>query len=100
MQHAGVVSAREMAVLRPGLDRVREKVNITSMRQTTREEDIAYSLLGIFNGPIPVMYGDGVQAVSRFLEHARVTSRLLLGLGPQVTTIAAHPSISESTTNS
>jgi hypothetical protein len=98
MQQARVVSAQEMAVLRPGLDRVREKVNITSMRQTTRE-DIAYSLLGIFNGPIPVMYGDGVQAVSRLLEHVPVTS-LLLGLGPQVTTIAAHPSMSESTTNS
>ncbi|KAF8547427.1 hypothetical protein OG21DRAFT_1367944, partial [Imleria badia] len=40
-----------------------------SMRQTTREEDIAYCLFGIFNVAIPVIYGEGEQAVGRLLEY-------------------------------
>jgi hypothetical protein len=32
-------------------------------------EDIAYSLLGIFNVAIPVIYGEGDRAVGRLLEH-------------------------------
>ncbi|KAI9457905.1 hypothetical protein HD554DRAFT_2042200 [Boletus coccyginus] len=38
-------------------------------RRTTREEDIAYSLFGIFKVPIPVIYGEGNQAVGRLLEY-------------------------------
>lgn len=59
-----------MAIHRPGLDRVREKLYVASMCQTTREEDIAYSLpvLGIFNFPIPIMYGERDYAVDRLLE--------------------------------
>ena len=69
MQQATGVSAQEMAVLRPGLDRVREKLYLASMRETTLPEDIAYSLLGIFNITIPVIYGEGDRAVGRLLEH-------------------------------
>ena len=39
------------------------------MRQTTREEDIAYSLFGIFKVAIPVIYGEGNQAIGRLLEY-------------------------------
>ena len=69
MQQATGVSADELAVLRPGLDRVREKLHLASMRQTTLVEDIAYSLLGIFNVAIPVIYGEGDRAIGRLLEH-------------------------------
>jgi len=47
---------------------VREKLYLASRRQTTREEDIAYSLFGIFNVAIPVKYGEGDHAVGRLLE--------------------------------
>jgi len=68
MEYSGV-SAPELAVLRPGLERVREKLFLASMRRTTLVEDIAYSLLGIFNVAIPVIYGEGDRAVGRLLEH-------------------------------
>ena len=58
-----------MAVLRPGLDRVREKLYLASVRQTTLVEDAAYSLFGISNVAIPAIYGEGNRAVGRFLEH-------------------------------
>ncbi|KAI9567133.1 hypothetical protein HD554DRAFT_1027555 [Boletus coccyginus] len=69
MEQATNFATQELATLQPGLDRAREKLYLASMRQTTREEDIAYSLFGIFNVAIPVMYGEGNQAVGRLLEH-------------------------------
>ena len=69
MEQVSGVSAQELAALRPGLERVREKLFLASMRRTTLVEDIAYSLLGIFNVAIPVIYGEGNRAVGRFLEH-------------------------------
>ena len=69
MQQATGVSAQELAILRPGLERVREKLYLASTRRTTLMEDMAYSLLGIFNVAIPVIYGEGNRAVGRLLEH-------------------------------
>ena len=63
------VSSEQVAVLQPGLDRVREKLYLASTRETTLVEDIAYSLLGVLNAPIPVMYGEGTRAVGRLLEY-------------------------------
>ncbi|KAI8631285.1 HET-domain-containing protein [Xylariaceae sp. FL1651] len=37
-------------------------------RSTTREEDIAYSLLGIFNINMPLLYGEGKKAFKRLQE--------------------------------
>ena len=38
-------------------------------RQTTREEDMAYSLLGIFDVHMPLIYGEGrTNAVGRLQE--------------------------------
>ncbi|KAI9455058.1 hypothetical protein HD554DRAFT_299377 [Boletus coccyginus] len=69
MEQAMNFTTHELATLEPGLDRVREKLYLASRRQTTREEDVAYSLFGIFSVPIPVIYGEGNQAVSRLLEY-------------------------------
>ncbi|KAF8546701.1 hypothetical protein OG21DRAFT_1527654 [Imleria badia] len=68
MEQPSGISSQEL-VLRPGLQRVREKLLLASMRQTTLVEDIAYLLLGIFDVSIPVIYGEGNRAVGRFLEH-------------------------------
>ena len=60
----------ELAVpFQPGLERVREKLSVASMRQATLVEDVAYSLLGIFNVAIPVIYGEGNRAIGRLLEN-------------------------------
>jgi hypothetical protein len=69
MEQAMKFARQELSTLQPGLDRVREKLYLASMRQTTREEDIAYSLFGIFNVAIPVIYGEGSHAVGRLLEY-------------------------------
>ena len=69
MQQATGVLAEQMAVLRPGLDRVREKLFLASERHTTLVEDTAYSLFGIFNVAIPAIYGEGNRAIGRLLEH-------------------------------
>ena len=45
-------------------------------RQTTREEDKAYSLFGIFDIQIPVLYGEGRnKALERLLEEINKPSR-------------------------
>ena len=69
MEQAMNFGTRELAALQPGLEMAREKLYLASMRQTTREEDIAYCLFGIFNVALPVIYGEGNQAVGRLLEY-------------------------------
>lgn len=44
---------------------VAERMSWASRRETTREEDIAYCLLGIFDVNIPLLYGEGTQAFQR-----------------------------------
>ena len=39
-------------------------------RQTTREEDIVYSLLGIFDVYMPLIYGEGRENAVRRLREA------------------------------
>jgi heterokaryon incompatibility protein (HET) len=44
---------------------VEERMSWTKTRQTKREEDRAYSLLGIFGVCIPLIYGEGADAFHR-----------------------------------
>jgi hypothetical protein len=74
MEQAMNFATEELATLQPGLERVREKLYLASMRQTTREEDIAYSLFGILNVALPVIYGEGNQAIGRLLEYVLTRS--------------------------
>jgi len=39
-----------------------------SSRQTTRPEDLAYSLLGILGVHMPLLYGEGKRAFKRLQE--------------------------------
>ncbi|KAF9232390.1 heterokaryon incompatibility protein-domain-containing protein, partial [Melanogaster broomeanus] len=45
-----------------------EKMSWASKRQTTRVEDIAYSLFGIFDISMPIAYGEGKRAFYRLCE--------------------------------
>ena len=47
---------------------VAQKFSWASKRQTTREEDIAYCLMGLFNVYMPLLYGEGSQAFIRLQE--------------------------------
>ncbi|KAF8547583.1 hypothetical protein OG21DRAFT_1424542, partial [Imleria badia] len=69
MEQAMNFATQELATLQPGLEMAREKLYLASKRQTTRQEDIAYCLFGIFNVALPVIYGEGNQAVGRLLEY-------------------------------
>ena len=74
MEEVTGVSARALMALRPGLDDIREKLRLASTRQTTRVEDAAYSLLGIFSMSLPVVYGEGDKALGRFLAQLLTSS--------------------------
>src|SRR5882762_2725170 len=45
---------------------IRMKLNWASDRTTTRVEDMAYSLMGIFDMQLTIMYGEGEKAFFRF----------------------------------
>ncbi|KAI1804650.1 hypothetical protein F4811DRAFT_570897 [Daldinia bambusicola] len=44
------------------------KMSWAANRSTTREEDIAYSLMGIFDINMPLLYGEGTKAFKRLQE--------------------------------
>lgn len=54
-------SRRELILSAP----VAERMSWASSRETTKEEDMAYCLLGIFDVNIPLLYGEGGQAFQR-----------------------------------
>ncbi|KAI6017148.1 hypothetical protein EDC04DRAFT_3144408 [Pisolithus marmoratus] len=47
---------------------VREKLRLASTRNVTVEEDVAYSLIGIFKSDIRPHYGEGADALGHLLE--------------------------------
>lgn len=47
---------------------VEERMSWAKNRQTTREEDAAYSLMGLFDVYMPVIYGEGREHALRRLE--------------------------------
>ncbi|TBU23924.1 heterokaryon incompatibility protein-domain-containing protein, partial [Dichomitus squalens] len=47
---------------------VAQRLSWAAERETTREEDRAYSLLGIFNINMPTLYGEGARAFRRLQE--------------------------------
>ncbi|KAK1829407.1 HET-domain-containing protein, partial [Podospora conica] len=53
---------------------VAERMSWASHRKTTRIEDQAYSLLGIFNVNIPLIYGEGGHAFQRLQEEIMKTT--------------------------
>jgi uncharacterized protein involved in tolerance to divalent cations len=54
---------------------VADRMSWAARRETTREEDAAYCLLGIFEIHIPIMYGEGKQnALARLQREIRILS--------------------------
>ena len=70
MEEVTRVAAQQLMALRPGLTNIREKLCLASTRQTTRVEDAAYSLLGIFSVTgIPAIYGEGERSLGHLLAN-------------------------------
>ena len=73
MQVTGITS-EHLSSFHPGVDDARARLQWASTRCTTRTEDIAYSLFGVFGFHLPVLYGENADnAVGRLL--AEVISR-------------------------
>ena len=53
---------------KPGTASIAAKMSWMSRRQTTRLEDIAYSLLGLFDVYMPLIYGEGSNAFIRLQQ--------------------------------
>lgn len=53
---------------------VANRMHWASKRQTTRVEDIAYCLLGIFDVNMPLLYGEGMRAFERLQEQILSTT--------------------------
>lgn len=53
---------------------VAQKMSWASKRQTTRVEDIAYCLMGLFGVNMPMLYGEGERAFGRLQEEIMKTS--------------------------
>ncbi|KAJ8586318.1 hypothetical protein M405DRAFT_361538, partial [Rhizopogon salebrosus TDB-379] len=63
------IDSRALITFHPGERSAREKLRWVSGRVTTKQEDIAYSLFGIFGVNLPLMYGEKKQnALGRLLQ--------------------------------
>ena len=69
------IDVNELLSLRPGSENVRQKLRLASTRFATKQEDVAYSLFGIFDVSIPVTYGEGQRrALGRLLQEVLTRS--------------------------
>ncbi|OJA15207.1 hypothetical protein AZE42_10551 [Rhizopogon vesiculosus] len=62
------IPEEDLRSFQPETNRVREKMVWASNRRTTRVEDIAYSLSGVFDVSLVVAYGEGKRAFYRLME--------------------------------
>jgi hypothetical protein len=70
-----------VVAFRPSMNGAREKLHWASTRVTTRQEDIAYSLFGIFGVRLPVDYGEKQdKALGRLLQEIVARSGDITGL--------------------
>ncbi|KAI6155032.1 hypothetical protein BKA82DRAFT_3967602, partial [Pisolithus tinctorius] len=68
LERATGIESRFLTNFSPGMDDARSRLQWASLRGTTRPEDIAYSLFGIFNLHLPVLYGESAEnALGRLL---------------------------------
>lgn len=69
LEDATGIHPQSLISFQPGMRNVREKLQWASRRVTTMQEDIAYSLFGIFGVQLHVIYGENKQrALGRLLQ--------------------------------
>lgn len=62
------IPSHALTLFQPEAWTVAERMSWAANRETKRKEDVAYSLLGIFNVNIPLLYGEGDRAFIRLQE--------------------------------
>ncbi|KAG2742786.1 hypothetical protein P692DRAFT_201795371, partial [Suillus brevipes Sb2] len=81
LKNATGIDRSAVAAFRPSMTGAREKLHWASTRVTTRQEDIAYSLFGIFGVRLPVDYGEKQDmALGRLLQEIVARSGDITGL--------------------
>ncbi|KAG2749037.1 hypothetical protein P692DRAFT_201656133, partial [Suillus brevipes Sb2] len=81
LKDATGIDRSAVVAFRPGMDGAREKLHWASTRVTTRQEDIAYSLFGIFDVRLSVDYGEKQdKALGRLLQEIVARSGDITGL--------------------
>ncbi|KAH7906459.1 heterokaryon incompatibility protein-domain-containing protein [Hygrophoropsis aurantiaca] len=68
LTNASGIPRNDLVSLEAGCRDVRPKLHWASDRVTTRVEDIAYCLMGIFDISMPILYGEGAVAFMRLQE--------------------------------
>lgn len=68
------ISGSVLLMNHPGLVSVAQRMSWAANRQTTREEDIAYCLMGIFGINMPILYGEGKNAFYRLQQAILMSS--------------------------
>ncbi|KAG2152802.1 hypothetical protein DEU56DRAFT_977193 [Suillus clintonianus] len=69
LEDATGIDAHTLVTFRPGMTGAREKLRWASTRVTTVQEDVAYSLFGVFGIHLPAIYGEKKQnALGRLLQ--------------------------------
>ncbi|KAI6006380.1 hypothetical protein EDC04DRAFT_2583058, partial [Pisolithus marmoratus] len=61
LEKATGIGSRFLIDFSPGMDDARSRLQWASSRRTTRPEDIAYSVFGIFDLHLPVIYGESAE---------------------------------------
>ncbi|KAI6143274.1 hypothetical protein BKA82DRAFT_2435625 [Pisolithus tinctorius] len=68
LEGATGIESRFLTNFSPGMNDARSRLQWASLRRTTRPEDIAYSLFGVFNIHLPILYGESAEnALGRLL---------------------------------
>ncbi|KAG2125185.1 uncharacterized protein EDB93DRAFT_410360 [Suillus bovinus] len=81
LKEATGIDREAVTAFRPSMHNAREKLHWASTRITTRQEDIAYSLFGIFGVRLPVDYGEKQdKALGRLLQEIVARSGDITGL--------------------
>ncbi|KAK0712058.1 hypothetical protein B0H67DRAFT_518816 [Lasiosphaeris hirsuta] len=70
----GIPSAVLQGTSTPSSASVAQRMSWASKRETTRPEDLAYCLLGLFDVNMPMLYGEGDRAFARLQEEIIKTS--------------------------
>ncbi|KAG2743639.1 hypothetical protein P692DRAFT_201794691, partial [Suillus brevipes Sb2] len=81
LKDATGIDRSAVVAYRPSMHGAREKLHWASTRVTTRQEDIAYSLFGIFDVRLPLDYGEKQdKALGRLLQEIVARSGDITGL--------------------
>ncbi|KAI6154989.1 heterokaryon incompatibility protein-domain-containing protein [Pisolithus tinctorius] len=63
LERASAIESRFLTDFSPGMDDAHSRLQWASLRHTMRPEDMAYSLFGIFNLHLPILYGESAEKV-------------------------------------